>query len=533
MPGRNEAMNKNNKLPALAAALTALLILGACQGASAQNASQRLEGVPEVNLSAIDDAELQTVLQDFEIYAENGRKDWQVPGMAVAIVRGNDTIYMHSFGNRSINGTSPVTNDTIFQIGSTSKAFTTTLVAMQVDKDNIKWDDRVIDHLPEFQMYDPWVTREFMVEDLMAQHSGLPGYSADSLSILGYNRSYIKHAVRYIKPVTSFRSAYAYQNNLFLFAAGLVENKTGKSWEEDVQESIFEVLGMANSTTGMKPFQNESNVASLHIMEDGRVRALPMDWKYLDWVYIYGPAGGINSNIIDMTKWLRLQMNNGAFEGRQLVSEENIRYTHSPKTIIGQNPLTGEGNVYYCQGWIYHEYNPYPIIWHNGGTSGHHTMVAFIPQSKIGIVVLSNAGYTQLPEALAFRFFDMYFGKPEVDWSAGILSKVKEAENLTNSSMPKPPATPSPALDLSSYVGNYTNEIYGQINVTSAEDGLMATAGPVKAEMILKPWDRDIFRISVPDFADNAGFASFQISPEGNASGVVMDVFDGATFNRG
>lgn len=450
--------------------------------------------------------------------------------MAVAIVRGNDTIYMHSFGMKNVSGTDPVTNNTIFQIGSTSKAFTTALVAMQVDEGKINWDDRVIDHLADFRMYDPWVTREFTVTDLTAQHSGLPPYSADQLAIMGYNRTYIKHAVRYIEPVTSFRSAFAYQNNLFLWAAALVENETGRSWEENVQNRIFLPLGMANSSIGAKPFQQATDVASLHMMENGTVRALPMDWKYIDWVYIYGPAGGINSNIVDMTKWLRLQMNNGTFEGKRLINESSILYMHSPKTVI--SPLATEFPLYYCQGWIYQEYRPYPVVWHNGGTSGHHTMVAFMPDAKIGIVVLSNAGYTELPEALAFRFFDMYFGNPERDWSAEYLARAKAAQNLTNASMPKPPKSPSPELPLDKYAGSYRNEIYGQINVTARENSLVATAGPVGMQIVLKPWNRDIFSASIPDFLNDAGLASFYIGPEGRADSVSLDAFDDATFKR-
>lgn len=478
----------------------------------------------------LSDVELHAVLSAFEKYAEKSRKDWQVPGMAVAIVRGNDTIYMHSFGVRNISGSDPVTNDTIFQIGSTSKAFTSALVAMQVDDGNISWNDKVVDHLPDFMMYDPWVTREFTITDLTAQDSGLPSYAGDQLAIMGYNRSYIKHAVRYLKPVTSFRSSFAYQNNMFLWAAEVVENKTGRSWEDNVHDSIFLPLNMTNSTTGMKSFQQAKNVASLHVMDNGTVRALPMNWKYLDWVYTYGPAGGINSNIIDMTKWIRLQMNNGTFEGKRLINASSVQYMHSPKTII--SPIAPEFPPYYCQGWIYQQYRPYPVVWHNGGTSGHHSMVAFMPEAKIGIVVLSNAGYTELPEALAFRFFDMYFGSPARDWSAEYLSKSRNAQNMTNASMPVQLKSPSPALPLEMYVGNYENEIYGQINVTAIGSNLVATAGPVKAQTILQPWNRDIFKASTPDLYDYAGFASFYIGLDGRADSVTMDEFNDATFNR-
>ena len=507
--------------------IVVLLLLGCCLGAS--NSTIAPSGVPQ----APDEARLKEILKDFEQYAEKGMNDWKVPGMAVAIVRGNETIYLKPFGVKKVNSSDPVTPNTIFQIGSTSKAFTAALVAMQVDAGKVKWDDRVIDHLSDFEMYDPWVTREFTVTDLMAQRSGLPGYSGGDLVTLGYDRGYLERSLRYTKPETSFRSAYAYQNTLFLTTAELVENLTNKSWEENIQKKIFQPLGMSNSSVDMKSFQQAKDVAYLHQIRNGRVTALPMDWKYMDWPYIYGPAGGINSDIIDMTKWLRLQMHNGSFEGKQLISENSTIYMHSPKTII--SPMASASNVYYCQGWIYQESKPYPIIWHNGGTLGHHTMVAFVPQADIGIVVLSNID-SALPESLAYRFFDQYFGNPAKDYSAKALVQTKEAEEQANASIPKQPTSLDPALPLERYVGNYSDQTYGRINISQENGSLVATAGPRNVKILLTPWDRDIFRTSEPELSDQKGFARFQIGPDGLADNLEMigGVFTSkVTFEKG
>jgi CubicO group peptidase (beta-lactamase class C family) len=508
-----------------------VLALVVCHGAPQQNATLKV-AAPELYSAAPNDTELQVILSDFEKYAERGRKDWQVPGMAVAIVRGNDTIYMHSFGVKNISGTDPITNDTIFMIGSTSKAFTAALVAMQVDEGKIKWDDKVIDHLPDFRMYDPWVTREFTVTDLMAQRSGMPAYAGDEAGFLGYDRQHIMHSIRYIKPVTSFRSAYAYENSLFLWAAAIVENLTGESWENNLQQRIFLPLGMSNSSDDLKSLQQARNVAFPHIMSNGSAKALPIEGKFLGTYYTYGPAGGINSNVIDMAKWLRLQINNGTYEGRQIINESSMVYMRTPKTIIGTNPITDGYMAYYCQGWAYQEFEPYPMVWHNGEPIGHHSMIAFIPQAKVGIVVLSNAGYTELPEALAFKFFDMYFGNPGRDWSAQLLAQSKETEALANASTPKPPASPSPAMPMSSYVGNYSNDLFGSFNIMAQDSGLIITAGPSRTQIFLSPWSRDTFKASVPDISDQAGFAVFQMDPEDRAKSMTIDLFEGATFNR-
>ncbi|VVB69031.1 D-aminopeptidase [uncultured archaeon] len=492
-----------------------LSLSGCCQGASLSGN----EAGSKVMMQEPDEAKLKEILQDFEQYAEEGMKDWQVPGMAIAIVRDNETIYQKAFGVRKVNGTDKVTNNTLFQIGSTTKAFTAALVGMMVDEGKMKWNDKVIDHLPDFRMRDPWVTREFTITDLMAHRSGLPEYSGADLVTLGYGRDYLMQSLRNTEPVTSFRSTYAYQNTLFLVAAALVENETGKSWEDNIRGRIFQPLEMSNSSVDMRSFQQAKDVAYLHQMRNGTVTALPMDWKYMDWVYVYGPAGGINSNIIDMTKWLRLQMNNGSFEGKQIISKNGTIYMHTPQTVIGAMP---SGNsVFYCQGWLYQESRPYNIIWHNGGTLSHKTMVAFVPQAKIGIVILSNI-FTDLPDMLAFQFFDMYFGNPNRDYSALALNQTKMADAQLNLIMPEQPEKPSPPLPLEKYVGNYSNLTYGSINITQENGSLVVLAGPRHVKMTLIPWDRDTFRTYETDFRDQKGFAIFMIGPEGRAERILM-----------
>ena len=208
--------------------------------------------------------QLKKILADFEKYAEQAQKDWQVPGLAMAIVADDKVIFAKGFGVKKVGGDDKVDEHTIFQIGSTSKAFTAALVAMLVDEKKLAWQDRVVDRLDEFQMFDPWVTREFQVDDLMAQHSGLPPYAGDCQAFMGFDRSHIIHSLRYLKPVTSFRSQYAYQNGLFLVAAALVEKYTGKSWEDNLKARIFEPLGMSATTAGLEGFQQAKNVTFLH-----------------------------------------------------------------------------------------------------------------------------------------------------------------------------------------------------------------------------------------------------------------------------
>lgn len=163
------------------------------------------------------------ILQDFEQYAEKSMKEWHIPGMAIGIVQGDKVIYARAFGVKDLSNEDPVNLDTLFQIGSVTKSFTAALTAMLVDEGKFKWDDKVTDYLPDFMLFDPWTTREFQVVDLMSQRSGLPPHAGDSLYLLGYDRAYIKHALRYIPPASSFRSQYTYVNTLYLYVADLIE----------------------------------------------------------------------------------------------------------------------------------------------------------------------------------------------------------------------------------------------------------------------------------------------------------------------
>ena len=500
--------------------LVPLLLLVLCLLVTASSACAAAEFQPP------SPDKLAAILKDFEAYAEKSMPEWQTPGMAVAIVKENNVIYTKPFGVKTLGREDPVTTGTIFQIGSTSKAFTAALVSILADEGKITWDDPVISHLPDFVMYDPWVTRQFMVMDLMAQHSGLPPYSADSLVLFGFNRPYIRHAIRFIEPVSSFRSEFAYQNNLFLVAAQLIEKCTGSTWEDNINERIFEPLAMSHSSTDSVSFREAPDVTTLHHKLWDKIIPLPPDWPYLHWTYTYGPAGGINSNITDMANWLKLQVNNGVFDNTCLISSENMQFMHLPKTIIN---ISSGPRQYYCLAWMYRENNPFPIIWHNGGTTGCKTMIALAPEAKIGIVVLSNLIETKLPEALAYRFFDMYFGNPARDWSSEMLAKDKELAEKQQSEIPLQPQPPFPPMPLAKYTGDYHNDVYGKITITENSDGLVLVVGPKKSTMSLKPWNRDTFSVYCPFYdgaSDPGWFASFRVAPAGSVTGLTVNVLD-------
>ena len=464
------------------------------------------------------DEKIEKILPAFEAYAKKEMTNWKIPGMAIAIVKDDKIVYAKGYGVKTIGTKDPVNEKTIFQIGSTSKAFTAALVAMMVDQGKIKWKDKVIDHVPDFRMYDPWVTREFMIEELLEQHSGLPGYAGDFQAIVGFNREHIKHSLHFIKPVTSFRSEFAYVNNLFLVAAEIVEKYTGKSWEENISERIFKPLGMKDSSTSVEALMRSWNVATGHSFEGDEVKLVPKDLK---WMYIYGPAGGINSNVLDMAKWVSLQIHDGTFQGKKLVGTDNFDYVHSPKTIANSDPKKGP-LAFYCASWIYEQTKPFPMIWHNGGTSGYHTMVAFWPDTKIGMVVLTNLIPNGLAEALPRYFNDLYFGNPKKDWSEEAFLKMKKTIEEEKAKALKPPAQPVPPMVLEKYAGIYSNDVYGDVTVDKKGNNLEITIGPEKFKILLKHWDKDMFTSIVLGEEAKADVA-FATGADGSVSAMTVN----------
>lgn len=458
--------------------------------------------------------EKEALISRFESYAEASRQAWGTPGMAVVLIADGKVLWSKGFGVKEAGGNDPVDVNTLFQIGSASKSFTSSLVALQVDRGRVRWADKVVDHDPEFRMYDPWVTREFTVEDTMAQRSGQASYATDLLSFLGATRPQIIHALREVRPITSFRSRFAYVNNLWLVSAQVVERATGKSWEQNVASDLFQPLAMNSTNTGFDGLWKSSNHCTPHQGRKGSLQPLRDDWPFKEWVYTYGPAGGINSNVLDMAKYVQMQLG-----VTPLIKPESLTVMHSPHVLVGGTHSEQPGSIFemgmasYCLGWIRHELHPSTLIWHNGGTSGCKTVVGFCPDAGMGIVVLSNLGNSDLPEALMCRYYDLYFGRPDYDYSAAFLRKHQPAPVP-----PVAPAHPRPAAELSRYVGKYRNPAYGVAEVSLVGNALQISLGKTM-RLKLTAWDGDNFSFPDPiDATDPPQFAGFSSDPDGRFS---------------
>lgn len=486
-------------------------------------------------LSAFVFVQAQTApLQGFDGYAEKALKDWEIPGVAIAVIKDDKIVFAKGFGVKEIGKPDKVDEKTIYGVASNSKAFTSAAIAILVDEGKLSWDDKVIKHLPEFQLYDPFVTREITIRDLLTHRSGLPAYGGDILWWGGdYNRDEIIHRVRFVKPQSSFRSRYSYQNIPFITAGKIVEKVTGKTWEQFVKERIFAPLEMKDSTTSIKEFTPATNKTTPHYRDIETGRTIPIAWRNLD---AGAPAAGINSNVVDMAQWVRLQLNEGKFEGKQIISERSIAAMHSPQMLIPfsnpkDQPKLKTNFSAYGLGWNVREYAGYKMISHGGWTDGMLTQVAMLPEKELGVVVLTNIHNRFIYTPLIYKIFDAFLGGEQTDWSAYYLKRGQDAEKEEIEAFRKKEAErvkdAKPVLPLSGYAGTYQNDLYGKISFTE-ENGKLVVRMSHSPTFIgdLEPWHFNTFRVVWRDPVAEKTFLTFAINEQGKSASVKMALDD-------
>lgn len=465
-------------------------------------------------------------LTGFDDYVNKALREWEVPGLAIAIVKDDRIVLAKGYGVIKLGDPTPVNERTIFAIGSSSKAFTAALIAMLVDEGKLKWDDHATKYLPGFETYDPYVTRELTVRDLMSHRSGL---ERGDLLWYGseYDRDEILRRVRYLKPTWSLRSTFGYQNLMFLAAGQLVAKVSGKSWDEFVRQRIFTPLGMTASSTSIKDLKNSDNVASPHAKIEDKVEVIP--WRNIDNI---APAGSINSNVLDMAQWVRLQLNQGTHKNQRLFSSGVAKEMHTPQTIIRAEPpvslLYSEAHFLdYGLGWFLSDYRGRKIVEHGGAIDGMRAQVAMIPEERLGLVILTNLHGTVLPNALMFRIFDAYLGPPQRDWSADLLKTIKAFEEQGKAAEKKLESErvkgTSPSLTLEKYAGTYKNDLYGEVKVTHEDGKLSVRFGPA-FNSVLEHWHYDTFRARFVAAGVTNAYVTFSLNAQGKIEDVKLNL---------
>ena len=462
-------------------------------------------------------------------------KTFEVPGLGLAVVKDGQVVLAKGYGVKKLGEPAPVDAQTLFGIASNTKLFTAVALGTLVDEGKISWDSRVVDYLPEFMMYDPYVTREMMVKDLLCHRCGL-GLGAGDLMFwpaTTLTREEILHRVRFIKPAYSFRTTYAYSNLMFAVAGELLAKVSGMPWEDFVREKIQKRVGMTYSNTRCSLVAKETNVAWPHARVEGQVKPIK---PYLpDNV---NPAGGINSCAEDMAKWMLVLLNKGKLpDGNQLISEkvmEAITSMETPIPIYKPAPELAAAAMNfsgYGLGVRLRDFRRYKVVTHTGGLAGYVSQVWLMPEIGLGITILTNQEADEAYQSLTYAIADHYLKAPAVDW-IGAITKVRERSRQRTSDEIKKAyeqrnKDSKPSLPLEKYAGLYHDAWYGDIEIKYENGRLLMTfrhspdlSGP------LEHWQYDTFvaRWSDPELRADA-YVTFTLTPEGSIAEARMKPF--------
>jgi len=472
---------------------------------------------------------LDDKLKEIDAYAQQVIADWKGPGMAIAIVKDDKVVLQKGYGLRELGKPDKVDENTLFAIASNTKAFTTASLAILVDEKKLSWNDKVSKYLPDFQMYDPWVTHELTIRDLVSHRVGLDTFSGD---LLWYDTTYstdeILRRVRYLKPVSSFRSRYGYQNLMFIAAGKVVEKVSGKPWADFVKERILTPLGMNRTTTSIRDLRD--NYAIPHNESGGTLRVLPLG--FLD-----SAAGAVrlNSSVADLSKWIRLQLGRGTCEGKTIFSRQQSWEMWQPNIMqpiseaSSQNNPTRHFNAY-GMGWGMYDYYGRKIINHSGGLDGMLSYTVLIPEENAGFVVLTN---NESPSFLIMmnKIRDMLVDAPKRDWNAEAKAQVErnkaaDAAERAKVDAARVPNT-KPSLDLARYAGTYSSQMYGDVTVTNENGKLVLRLGPAPNFVAdLEHWHYDTFQIHwrpTVNYNFPRGFVTFTIAEDATTDQLKID----------
>jgi len=480
--------------------------------------------------------------ENFDALVGQARSAFHVPGIALAVVKDGKVVTEKGYGVRRVGGPAPVTPHTLFRIASNTKAFTAAALAILVDEGKIHWSDHVVDLMPGFQMYDPYITREMTVADLLVHRSGLGLGEGDLMFFPPSNltREEILHRLRFLKPATSFRSHYAYDNLLYLVAGQLIPAVTGKSWDDFVKERIFTPLGMMDSATRTAALLAGGDVATPHAEVEGKLQ--PLEQENVD---NNAPAGSIVSCVHDLAKWMIVQLNRGAMEQGRLFSEAQSRtmwtgltilpIENSPKGAPAALDALQPNFAEYALGWSTRDYRGHKIVGHTGGLSGFVSRTFLIPDLKLGIIVLTNAEADGAHTAIAWSVADRYLGAPQTDWVAAYrdLAKMEAARaaGAVVSETGKRRTDTQPSLPLAAYAGTYRDAWYGDVKIAERDGRLAISFTHTKALTgDLEHWQYDTFVARWHERSlDADAFVTFSLKPDGSIDEVKMRPVSPAT----
>lgn len=476
---------------------------------------------------------------ELDRYVAQVMKEFEVPGLCVAVVKDGKVLVAKGYGVRELGKPTPVDSKTLFGIASNTKAFTATALALLVEEGKLQWDARVVEYLPWFQLSDPYVTRELTIRDLLVHRSGLGLGAGDLLwwPPSDYDRKEIARRLRFIPLATSFRSAYAYDNVLYLIAGEVIEAVSGLSWEEFVQRRILDVVGMTTSNVRHSEAETGANRATTHARIDGVVRVVkPFASDNTN------PAGGINSNAEDMAKWMLVQLDSGRVAGgKRLFSPRTTVELWSLVTPIPISnpppelaPLRANFNGY-ALGFGVRDYRGYKMVTHTGGLPGYVSRVALLPEVKAGVTVLTNQESGAAFNAIVYYVLDRLINAPKYDWLSAystVAKRQQASEEAAEKSIVAARAKDSkPSLPLENYTGIYRDAWYGDIAIEKQGETMTIRFTKTPAlvgEFIHWQYDTFIARWYDRELRADA-YVTFALNPDGTIDQVKMKAVSPAT----
>jgi CubicO group peptidase (beta-lactamase class C family) len=424
-------------------------------------------------------------LNKLDSYYQKALKDWDVPGMAIAIVKNDSVIFAKGYGVLNNKTGGQVDANTLFGIASNSKAYTAAALATLVDAGKINWNDKVKKYVPYLQLYDPYVTENLTIEDLLSHRAGFKTFSGD---LLWYNTTYSREEIikrmRHLKPTYGFRNGYGYSNLMFIVAGQVIENVSGKTWENYIKDTFLQPLGMNRTFTSVNDLKGLQNVASPHGFDKNEK---PYATNLTAWDS-WNPAAGIFTSVNQQAQWMRLQLNHGTYKGNKIFSKNasrNMWTAHNPFMVSKKSEEVVPSTHFSAAalGWFVSDYEGRKLVYHGGGHEGMNSRTVLVPEENLGVVILTNS-MSSIMTPLANYTIDQLMGvKDGRDWSQFNLDAIAEAkkEHEAKEAKNKDQKKKSkfkPVRDLAEYTGTYKSQLYGDAVITLKDGKLQLQLAP-------------------------------------------------------
>lgn len=416
------------------------------------------------------------VRDSLDIYIFRARHDWQIPGVAVCIVKDGQVVLAKGYGVKQFRTNDPVDENTLFMIGSNTKAMTATAITMLQAQQKLSLNDKVTKHLQGFRLHDPLTTRELMISDLLSHRLGMETFQGDFMYwTSALTTAQVLEKFGKLKPVYSLRSRWGYTNAAFVAAGEIINRVTGKTWATYLRDSIFRPLGMNNTVALSKDLISVSNKAVPHTYNHDQ-QLIKIPFCEIDNL---APAASVSSSVSDMSKWVLMQLDNGKLNGKQVINANALAQTKTPFSILGNggHPFNKGHFSLYGLGWFLEEYSGRKIVSHTGGVNGFVTSVTLVPEERLGIVVLTNTDQNAFYEALKWEILDAYLNLPYRNYSNFYQQNTRQQLNAAKKEWQLKSDTiagkPKSGLALEKYTGAYQHEAYGKLYLSKVNDHLL------------------------------------------------------------